>query len=496
MASRKEYEMLFRLNAQLGGNYSSTFKSAQDSIASMQKEMTSLSKAQSDISAYEKQQNAVEASRKKLESLQQQYDNIQREISETGEFSSVLENKLLSKQQQIDRTAASLSSQTAKLDQMGNSLREAGVDTENLTGESAKLGQQIDEIKVKQEEAADGADNFGTKASAAFSAVEQAIIAAGIAVALKEIADMYSDAIEASMEFESAMTGVAKTTDMSAEELAAMSSEIKDLSTEIPIVTEELAGIGETAGQLGIAKNDILDFSEVMAMLATATTMTAEEGATMLAQFANITRMDPKYYSNLASTIVDLGNNFATTEQKITNMSQGIAASASLAGMSEADMVALSTAVTSLGIETQAGATSMSKLISELMTAVETGEKLDEFATIANMSAQEFSQVWGNNAVDALQAFVLGLSDTERNGKSATVALTELGITETRMQRMVLSLANSGDLLNRTLDTSSKAWSENTALVKEAELRYGTSHSQLTMMENAYNNLKIAVGDN
>ena len=79
----------------------------------------------------------------------------------------------------------------------------------------------------------------------------------------------------------------------------------------------------------------------------------------MLAQFANITQMDPAYYSNLASAIVDLGNNYATTEQKITEMSQGIAASASLAGMSEADMVALSAAVTSLGIETQAGSTSM-----------------------------------------------------------------------------------------------------------------------------------------
>ena len=47
------------------------------------------------------------------------------------------------------------------------------------------------------------------------------------------------------MIFESAMTGVAKTTDMSDEELAVMSQQIKDMSTDIPIVTEELAGIGE-----------------------------------------------------------------------------------------------------------------------------------------------------------------------------------------------------------------------------------------------------------
>ena len=496
MASRREYEMLFQLNAQLGGSYNSTFKTAQNAIASMQKEIAALSKTQSDISAYQKQQSAVEATQKKLEVLKQQYDNIQKEIAETGTFSATLENRLLSKQQQIDRTSASLENQTKKLEDMRRALVDAGVDVSNLTGETTRLGNQIDELRKKQEEAADEANNFGARATAAFSAAGQALAAAGIVAALKEIAEYFFICTEASMEFESAMTGVAKTTDLSDEELQAMAEQVKALSTEIPITTSELAGLGEVAGQLGIAKENLLDFSTVMAMLATATTMTAEEGATLLAQFANITQMNPSYYSNLASAIVALGNNYATTEQKITQMAQGIAASASLAGMSEADMVALAAAVTSLGIETQAGSTSMSRLISTLMTAVETGENLDEFASIANMTAEEFARAWGNNAVEALQAFVVGLNDTERNGKSAIVTLTELGITEARMQRMVLSLANSGDLLNRTLATSSQAWAENTALTNEAALRYSTTHSQLTMMQNAYNNLKIAIGDN
>lgn len=496
MASRKEYEMLFQLNAQLGGSYNSTFKTAQNAIASMQKEIAALSKTQSDISAYQKQQSAVEATQKKLEVLKQQYDNIQKEIAETGTFSATLENRLLSKQQQIDRTSASLENQTKKLEDMRRALVDAGVDVSNLTGETTRLGNQIDELRKKQEEAADQANNFGAKASAAIGAVSQALAAAGIAAILKEVAEYFFICAEASMEFESAMTGVAKTTDLSDEELLAMGEQIKALSTEIPITTSELAGLGEVAGQLGIAKENLLDFSTVMAMLATATTMTAEEGATLLAQFANITQMDPSFYSNLASAIVALGNNYATTEQKITEMAQGIAASASLAGMSEADMVALAAAVTSLGIETQAGSTAMSRLISTLMTAVETGEDLEEFASIANMTAEEFTRLWGTNAVKALQAFVVGLNDTERNGKSATVALTELGITEARMQRMILSLANSGDLLNSTLETANQAWNENTALTKEASLRYATTQSQLTMMQNAYNNLKIAIGDN
>lgn len=496
VANRREYEMLFKLGAQLGGNYNSTFKSAQGAIVSLQNEIQSLNKTQSDIASYQKQQASLEASQKKLEILRQQYDNIQKEIKETGDFSSALENKLLSTQLQIDKTSGSIDAQKAKLEQMGNTLRSAGVDTKNLASESARLGSQVDDLRVRQEEAADSASEYGSKATAAFASISKAVEAAGIAVALKEIVDLYTAAIEASIEFESAMTGVAKTTNLSDKELAAMGESIKDLATDIPITTEEFAGIGEVAGQLGIAKGNLLDFSTVMSMLATATTMTAEEGATLLAQFANITQMDPSFYSNLASSIVALGNNYATTEQKITEMSQGIAASASLAGMSEADMVALSAAVSSLGIEAEMGSTAMSKLISDLMTAVETGNNLETFASISNMTAEEFKKAWGQDAVKALQAFVIGLNDAERNGKSATVALTDLGITEARMQRMILSLANSGDLLNRTLATSEQAWTENTALTTEAEKRYATTQSQLIMMQNAYNNLGIAIGDN
>ena len=103
MASRKEYEMLFRLDAQLGSNYNSTFSSAQKAVLAMEKELGALGKVKADISAFQKQQEAIEATKNKLVVLQQQYDNIQKELQETGDSSSALKNKLLDKQQQIDR---------------------------------------------------------------------------------------------------------------------------------------------------------------------------------------------------------------------------------------------------------------------------------------------------------------------------------------------------------------------------------------------------------
>ena len=114
MAGRKEYEMLFQLNAQLGGSYSKTFKAAQQEIVSMQKEIQALSKTQADISAFQKQQAAVEATRKRLEMLRQQYDNIQREMEETGNESADMKNKLLAKQ--LGRTFVDLDDAIVKAD--------------------------------------------------------------------------------------------------------------------------------------------------------------------------------------------------------------------------------------------------------------------------------------------------------------------------------------------------------------------------------------------
>ncbi len=496
MANRKEYEMLFRLGAQMNGEFARTFRAAQSELSATQKEIQALGRTQADISAYQKQQAAIDGTKKKLEVLQQQYDNIQKEISETGTYSSDLENKLLSKQQQIEKTSDALGRQTQRLDELGTALHEAGVDTSNLGQESTRLGKKIDELAEQERQAADGAEDFGDRSTEALEAVQSALAALGITKLLHAIYDEFRACVDASVEFESAMTGVAKTTDLTDAEFAVMSDAVQDLSTEIPATTTELAAIAETAGQLGIEKKSLLDFTEVMAMLGTATNMTSEEAATMLAQFASITGMDPKLYSNLGSAIVDLGNNFATTEKNIADMSQTIAAAGSIAGMSEADIVGIAAAVTSLGISAQNGGTQMTKLISEINSAVSSGEGLEEWASVAGMSADAFAQAWGNDAANALDAFIIGLNDAYSSGQDVYGILSDLGITETRMVTMITSLAKSGTRLTDTLNVSNQAWVKNTALTGEAEKRYATTESKLTLMQNAYNNLKVAVGDN
>ncbi|MDD3029760.1 MAG: phage tail tape measure protein, partial [Alphaproteobacteria bacterium] len=306
-------------------------------------------------------------------------------------------------------------------------------------------------------------------------------------------------------EFETAFQGVVKTVDFTGANTSVeeMRSGLIDLSTTIPITAAEFSEIAAAAGQLGISTDSILAFSETMANLGVATNLTSDEAATALAQFANVMQMAEfdaggvSNYSRLGSTIVALGNNFATTEADIVNMAQNLASVGKTTGMSEHQIMAFATAMSSVGIEAAAGGTSMSTFASDLQLAVETGSKsLSKYAKVAGMSSKEFQTAFKDDAAGAITAFIGGLNDMERNGgKSAVAVLDELGIKETRMRNMLLALANSGDLLNETMATAAAAWEENAALSAEAESAYATFANQSILVKNKLMALGIAIYD-
>lgn len=371
---------------------------------------------------------------------------------------------------------------------------------EMLFALEAQLGREFRTTFAKARgelgDTADSAESFGSRATQAVDAVSSVLAAAGISAALKEIKEGFDECVQASMDFESAITGVAKTTDLTDEELADMSDAIKAMSTEIPASTTEIAAVAEAAGQLGIQKDALLDFTRVMTMLGTATNMTAEDAATALARFANITGMSADNYDRLGAVIVDLGNNFATTESEITQMGTRLASGGKLAGLTEPQIMALAAAMSSVGIEAGAGGTAMTQTLNAIEKAVATGEdSLQSFADVAGMSADSFAEMWNTDALGALTAFIRGLGNLDEQGESAVLVLEDLGLTGIRQSNMLKSLALAADQMDSAVQTANTAWDENIALTNEANKRYATTQSKLDMMQNAYNNLKVAVGD-
>ena len=462
-------------------------------------ENTALDKAKAARSGYAE---AAQKAREQLDNLKKTTDDATKETEEYAAQVAVI-------QAEINKYEAAEQKAAAAIENHSTKANKAQVELNNLNGQLTNNEKYLDEAKKSADgcatsidkygkevkDAADESEDFGEKSTDAIEGLAAALAAAGITATVKEIAEALKACSESSIAFESAMAGVAKTTTLSGAGLTEFANQVKDLTLTVPVTATEFAKIAEIAGQLGVADADLMTFSRTMADLGVATNMTAEEAAVMLAQFAAITGMDTSSYDKLGSTIVALGNNFATNEKKITDMAQGIAGAGTNAKISEADMLALSAAVTALGIETQAGATSMSKLIQDMQMAVETGDGLNDWAEAAGMTAIEFAELWGTDATAAISAFIGNLDNLD---VSAGQMLDTLGITETRMVRMVTSLVNAEQktgLLTSALNTSNGAWEENAALLKEAETRYKTTESQIKLYKNSLENLKIAVGD-
>lgn len=303
---------------------------------------------------------------------------------------------------------------------------------------------------------------------------------------------------KAAIDFDSAWVGVQKTMsdDITPEQLANIKDGIKDMSKEIGVSTTEIAGVAESAGQLGIQTENILDFTRVMVDMGKATNLSSDVAATTLARFANVTKMSQADFSKLGSTIVALGNNFATTEAEIASMSMNLGSAGAQIGMSHSDIVALATALSSVGLEAQAGGTAFSKVMIQMQLAVETSsEKLADFANVAGMSADEFADKFKNNATGALQNFILGLSKSEEQGSSAIKVLDDLGITETRLRDALLRSANASDIFTNAIDMGSKAWEENNALQAEASQRYDSVEGKWNKAKESLNVLAINLGD-
>ncbi|WP_454312117.1 phage tail tape measure protein [Staphylococcus hominis] len=303
-------------------------------------------------------------------------------------------------------------------------------------------------------------------------------------------------AIKSSIDWEQALAGVAKTTNMSGSELNKMGNEITKMSNTMPFAATEIAGVAEAAGQLGIKKQDITSFTRTMMNLGVATNLTADEAATEFARFANAANMPIKDVDRLGSTVVALGNSTATTEKEIVDMAQRLAGAGAQAGFSSDEIMAVSAAMSSVGIESEAGGTAMTQIWNKMTKAVaEGGDTLDSFAQTAGVSGKEFAQVWENNPSKALSMFVKGLSETKGGAKGVLQALDDVGIKGIREADTIRRMANNHEVLDKALKTGAEGWKKNTALTDEANIRYETMGSKLKMLKNTFINFARTIGD-
>ncbi|MDN6491095.1 MAG: phage tail tape measure protein, partial [Leuconostoc sp.] len=388
---------------------------------------------------------------------------------------------------QLQDANGKLANYKTQLSQTAGQLARLEVETQGVTG---WMNKHADAYIKSGERIAQVGSNI-SKVGTALTVGVTAPIVAGVAAVTK-----------AAVDWESAFTGVKKTNEevqnsngQVVYSYADLESGLRNLSKELPSSHTQIAAVAEAAGQLGIKTQDVVGFTKVMLDMGESTNLSAEDAATAIARIANITGLTNDEYQRFGSSVVALGNNFATTESDIVDMANRLASAGTLAGLTNQEILGLATSMSSVGIEAEAGGTAMTQTLTAIeQAAASGGEQLDKFASIAGMSSDQFVTTWKNKPIEAIQAFIKGLGELDSKGESATLVLDEMGLSGVRQSNMLKSLALASDTMTSAVDMSNKAWSENTALTKEANTRYETTESKLKMLKNEINDTAIDLG--
>lgn len=305
-----------------------------------------------------------------------------------------------------------------------------------------------------------------------------------------------SAATKAAISFEDAFAGVKKTVEGTSEEIELIRQQLREMAAgkdAIPVSFEELSKVAENAGQLGIHTHEISSFTEVMAKLGATTNMSSDQAADSLARFANITGMSHDNFDRLGSTLVDLGNKFAGTEKEIALMSMRIAGAGKQVGMTEPQILALSTTMSSLGIRADLGGTAVSRALQEMSKAVSGGgDDLEKFASVAGISGEKFAEVFRKDAAQAFALFVSGIKKANDEGKNVFSLLDSLGLSAMRSKDVLNRTSNATKLLAEAMQVGNKAWSDNTALQDEFARRAETTASKLQVFKNRIAEASVA----
>ena len=425
--------------------------------------------------------SALSSYQKVLSSQSERYNQLKASIGDVSTATAEQKQKLVEASASMTATAAKVAELQNRYQQLASSMRQAYIDDSAFT----KFGNSAREVGKKFSEVGKEISGFGSALTRGVTAP----IVAGAGLVVK-----------AAIDYESAFAGVKKTVDETATvSYQKLSDGIRQMAKELPASAVEIANVAEVAGQLGIKTEDILSFSRTMIDMGESTNLSAEEAATAIAKVANIMGLTSNDYSRFGASVVDLGNNFATTEKDIVEMTNRLAAGGKLAGLSTPDILGLATAMSSVGIEAEAGGTAMVQTLTGIGKAVSgvgkgAKEKLELIAQIAGTTSESFSQAWKEKPAEALQSFIKGLQKAHEEGKNMDGILSDLGMKGIRQGNMLKSLALASDKMSAAVNRSNQAWKENTALTNEANKRYETTESQLKMFRNQLTDIAIEFG--
>jgi TP901 family phage tail tape measure protein len=303
-------------------------------------------------------------------------------------------------------------------------------------------------------------------------------------------------AAKAAIDFEDAFAGVRKTVNEADLTKAGMTFEglaldFREMATEIPIAATEFARLGEIAGALGVKATDIEEFTRVTALMGVTTNLSADEAADAFGRIGTILNLTGDDYTELADSIVAVGNAGASTEAEIAEITKRFAAQAVQLGLNKEQMVGLASATASLGFGPERGGTALARVFANLSTNI----------ALANTKGKTLASGLGRSITDlqrdidqgkGLDIFLDVLEEIKTMSPTAAARfLKEIGVTNTSDRTIFQSMSKELPFVNEQLEIARKSQG---ALLAEAEKKFATTASKIQLFKNNVIEAGIAIG--
>lgn len=301
------------------------------------------------------------------------------------------------------------------------------------------------------------------------------------------------------MQFEAQFASVARTVGLVGSEVGEMREEFARLTTEIPESFAALSSIGTLAGQLDIPEAAIAGFTDTVAKFSATTDVAVEEAATNLGRTAQLTGTSASEYQNLAAAIYQTGVTSVATEGEILKMTTEIATAGDLAGLTNVQIVALASALASLGVQPERARGSLQRIFNIIENGATVGTKATEgLSRITGYTFEQMQALWKQGDQGSQQvftAFISGLSQLQRAGQNTDTVLKNLGISAVRDIQTLQVLANNTDVYNRSLQETSQAYADGEALNKGYAQQTDNLQGNLSRLSNTLTAILAELGE-
>lgn len=451
-------------------------KEAKDRLNELEQKLKEVRKAKDDAYAKGESITAFERQIKRLKAEIDNYSTSQQKVNK------ILKNLSSASYKELQVVAKALNKELKS-----GAIERNSKEWKKLQGQLKDVRAEMQRINNEGKASTSLWSRFVNVLNTNWGAVSQIIAAyAGLSMTLRKCAQAYAD-------MEESMANVRKYTGQTDEQVHQMNEDFKRMDTRT--AREQLNELAGSAGRLGITSKDMIEeFVDGADKINVALGDDLGEGAVdkigKLAQMFGEDKTKGLRGAMLAtgSAVNELAQNSSANAGYIVDFTADLSGVGIQAGMTQAQLMGLASALDQNMQEEATSATVFSQLITKMY------QEPAKFAKIAGVEVTKFSNLMKTNANEGLMTF---LSAMKSRGGFAEMApmFEEMQLNGTRAVGVLSAVASHLDQVRTAQDLATQSYASGTSVINEFNVQNNTVQAQLDKAKKRFEDLTVELGE-